>query len=71
MAFRMRAPLMPAAPVRAVYGPAAHHSVPSQALSSAVGAIAEETQGVGSSSGQAVTSRKTVVIARGKARLFW
>lgn len=70
-AFRIRAPLMTAAPVRAVYRPVVHRSVRTRALPSAVGAIAEETQGVGSSAGEAVTSRKTVVVARGKARLFW
>lgn len=77
MAFRMRAPLTAGLnpttpPVKSVCRPAVHRSVRTRALSSAVGAVAEEAQGIGSSAaGQAVTSRKTVVVARGKARLFW
>ena len=75
MAFRMRhAPLtagLNATPVKSVCRPAVHRSVRTRALPSTVGTIAEETQGIGSSSERAVTSRKTVAVARGKARLFW
>ena len=75
MAFRVRAPLTaglnPAPVGSSVCRPVVHRSVRTRALSSAVGANAEEMQGVGPSSGRAETSRKTVVVARGKARLFW
>lgn len=51
--------------------PAVHRAVRTRALCSAAEALAEPVQDIHVLPKQAVSSRKAVVVARGKARLFW
>lgn len=60
-----------AGPTAVVGRPTVHHAGSTRPLCSVVEAVTESMRGGGASSGREESSRKTVVVARGKARLFW